>query len=96
MQHTVVFKLKHALGSQLERVFLVAVKKLAEIPGVKNFQILRQVSPKNIYNFGLSMEFSTAEEYQAYNDHPAHLHFVQTHWMKEVSDFMEIDYSVME
>lgn len=93
IRHTVVFKLKHAEGSQLELDFLRAAQKIADIPVVKNFECLRQISKKNIYDFGLSMEFASLEDYQAYNDNPDHNNFVQTRWIPEVSDFMEIDYT---
>ena len=96
IRHTVVFKLKHAAGSQLELDFLQSARKLAEIPTVKNFECLRQISKKNIYDFGLSMEFSDLQDYQIYNDHPDHVHFVQTRWIPEVTDFMEIDYTPLD
>ena len=92
IRHTVVFKLKHAAGSQAELDFLQSAQKLADIPIVKNFECLRQVSKKNIYNFGLSMEFDSMEDYQVYNTNPDHLHFVETRWIPEVTEFMEVDY----
>lgn len=92
IRHTVVFNLKHTAGSQSELYFLRAARKLADIPVVKNFECLRQVSKKNNYDFGLSMEFTSPEDYQAYNNHPDHVHFVQTRWIPEAADFMEIDY----
>ena len=92
IRHTVIFKLKHTAGSQEELDFLREARKLADIPVVKNFECLRQVSEKNSYDFGLSMEFTSPEEYQSYSDHPDHVHFVQTRWIPEVADFMEIDY----
>ncbi len=92
IRHTVVFKLKHAAGSQLELDFLQAAQKIVDIPVVKNFECLRQISKKNIYDFGLSMEFTSQEDYQSYNAHPDHVQFVKTRWVPEVSDFMEIDY----
>lgn len=92
IRHTVVFKLGHSAGSQEERDFLRSAQKLAGIPGVKKFECLRQISRKNIYEFGLSMEFDSMEDYQVYNGHPDHVQFVQTRWIPEVSDFMEIDY----
>jgi hypothetical protein len=93
IRHTVVFKLKHAAGSQEELDFLQSARKLADIPTVKNFECLRQISEKNMYDFGLSMEFSSPEDYQAYNTHSDHTNFVQTRWIPEVTDFMEIDYA---
>lgn len=92
IRHTVVFRLKHEAGSEEELDFLRAAQKLAEIPTVNNFECLRQVSEKNHYDFGLSMEFTSKEGYQSYNEHPDHLQFVKTRWIPEVTEFMEIDY----
>jgi hypothetical protein len=39
------------------------------------------------------MEFADAEVYARYNDHPAHVRFVQERWLAEVADFLEIDYA---
>lgn len=92
IRHTVVFRLKHAPGSEAERDFLQAACELASIPGVKTFECLRQTSTKNPFTFGLSMEFDDAAAYAFYNDHPEHTAFVQQRWMPEVAEFMEIDY----
>jgi hypothetical protein len=92
IRHTVVFKLKHAAGSPPELDFLQAARKLADIPTVKKFECLRQISKKNRCDFGLSMEFASPGDYQTYNEHPDHVHFVQTRWIPEVVDFLEIDY----
>ena len=92
IRHTVVFKLKSQRGSHEEHNFFGAVKQLASIPGVQNFECLKQVSPKNKFEFGLSMEFENATVYEHYNNHPDHVYFVQTYWIKDVADFLEIDY----
>jgi heme-degrading monooxygenase HmoA len=92
IRHTVVFKLKHLKDSPGEKAFLDAIQKLSSIPGVQKFELLRQVSKKNTYDFGLSMEFDSAKAYEAYSNHPVHTAFVQTYWVNEVKDFMEIDY----
>ncbi len=92
IRHTVVFKLKHASGSEMESSFLVAAQALASVPTVRNFECLRQTSPKNSFDFGLSMEFESAQTYEDYNVHPDHVSFVETRWKKEVVDFLEIDY----
>ncbi len=92
IRHTVVFRLKHAKGSSQEKAFLGAADALARIPGVMNFEKLRQVSPKNNYAFGFSMEFADAASYRGYNDHPEHTRFVQERWVPEVEEFLEIDY----
>ena len=92
IRHTVVFKLKHAVGSAAEAGFLAAGCELAEIPGVENFESLRQVSSKNGFTFGFSMEFADEAAYQGYNEHPEHVRFVEERWKPEVEDFLEIDY----
>ena len=92
IRHTVVFNLKHGKGSAEERKFLDDALVLAEIPGVNAFERLRQVSPKNNYSFGFSMEFDDQAAYDIYNAHPLHVAFVRDRWVPEVSDFMEIDY----
>ena len=92
IQHTVVFRLKHSADSAAERSFLEAACELASIPGVTEFECLRQVSSKNPYTFGLSMKFADAAAHQLYQDHPMHARFVQERWLQEVAEFMEIDY----
>jgi hypothetical protein len=37
------------------------------------------------------MEFESTKAYEGYNKHPDHVPFVQTYWINEVSDFLEID-----
>ena len=92
IRHTVVFNLKHAKGSTEEKTFLKDALVLTEIPGVNKFEQLRQVSPKNNFSFGFSMEFADQAAYDTYNGHPLHVAFVRDRWLVEVSDFMEIDY----
>ena len=58
-----------------------------------HFEQLRQVSPKNDYRFGFSMEFADQAAYTRYNEHPDHVAFVRDRWKKEVTDFLEIDYT---
>ena len=93
IRHTVVFRLKHPAGSPAERDFLAAAQALVSIPGVEKFELLRQVGKKCAYTFGISMEFADAATYARYNDHPAHVRFVQERWLAEVADFLEIDYT---
>jgi hypothetical protein len=92
IRHTVVFRLKHPAGSREEAAFLDAADILAAIPGVGRFERLREVSPKNGFAFGLSMEFADQAAYDAYNDHPDHVAFVRDRWIPEVAEFLEIDY----
>lgn len=93
IRHTVAFTLKHAAGSAEEGAFLRDSKVLAAIPGVENFEQLRQISPKNDYAFGFSMEFADQAAYTGYNDHPDHVAFVRDRWIPEVAAFLEIDYA---
>jgi hypothetical protein len=93
IRHTVIFTLKHAVGSLQEKGFLRDARKALEaIPGVEKFEALKQVSPKNDYNFGFSMEFADQAAYEAYNAHPKHVAFVRDRWNREVERFLEIDY----
>jgi len=93
IRHTVVFTPVHAAESPEEAGFLGAAAELAAIPGVEAFEILREMSPKNGYRFGISMEFDDEAAYRAYNEHPDHVRFVETRWVGEVADFLEIDYA---
>ncbi len=93
IRHTVSFRLRHPAGSDEERAFLEAAERLAEIPGVEAFELLAEVSPKNAFRFGISMEFAGSAAYEAYNRHPEHVRFVEERWAAEVEDFLEIDYA---
>ena len=90
--HTVAFKIRHPNGSKEEQDFLRAGKALGKLPMVRNFQCFRQVSRKNDFEWGFSMEFKSQLEYDAYSDHPNHVDFVETRWKPEVEKFLEIDY----
>ena len=93
IRHTVVFRLKHPGGSPAEQAFLADARVLADIPGVQAFEQLRQVSPKNDFRFGFSMEFADAAAYAGYDGHPVHVAFVRDRWVPEVEAFLEIDYA---
>src|SRR4051794_13576134 len=92
IRHTVVFTPRYEQGSPEETDFLRAAAALPDIPGVEAFEVLHEVSPKNGYRFGLSMEFADEAAYVAYNGHAAHVAFVQERWLPEVAEFQEIDY----
>ena len=93
IRHTVVFRLKHPEGSEAEAAFLEAALVLATIPGVGAFERLRQVSARNPYGFGFSMEFADQAAYDGYDRHPTHVAFVRDRWMPEVEAYLEIDYT---
>ncbi|WP_379134265.1 Dabb family protein [Paenibacillus sp. sgz500958] len=93
IRHMVIFNLKHANGSEAAGQFLQESKDvLTTIPVVSNFEVFHQVSPKNDYDYGFSMEFASQEDYDTYNNHPVHVEYVQTRWMAEVERFLEIDF----
>jgi Stress responsive A/B Barrel Domain len=93
IRHTVSFTPVHPAGSEDEAAFLEAAERLAAIPGVEDFELLAEVSPKNDYRFGISMEFADRAAYERYNEHPDHVDFVQSRWVPEVADFLELDYT---
>lgn len=95
IQHTVVFKLKHASGSSEEQVFLEKAKALGKLPNVIELKVQRQVGKKNNFDFGLTMFFMSQQTYDEYNNHPDHLSFVNNIWIPEVEEFLEIDYVEM-
>ena len=95
IRHTVAFALVHPEGSAGERDFLDAAEGLATVPGVEKFELLSEVSPKNGYRFGISMEFADRAAYARYNEHPDHIRFVEERWMSEVSEFLELDYAAL-
>jgi hypothetical protein len=91
VRHSVVFRLAHAEGSAAQADFLAAIAALGAIAGVEDFELLREVSPKNDFQFALTMEFANQPMYEAYNAHPDHVDFVASRWASEVVDFLEVD-----
>ena len=57
---------------------------------------MKQISKKNKFEFGVSMEFANQHAYDQYNTHPDHVAFVQNRWIKEVDDFLEIDFEPLK
>ena len=93
IQHTVVFRLVHEAGSPEEREFLATGRAvLTSIPGVEDFTIRRQVSPKSDLEHQFSMVFRDRDAYRAYDAHPAHTAFVSERWVPEVAAFQEYDF----
>lgn len=93
IRHTVAFSLRHEVGSAAETAFIEEGREaLTAIPGVLDFAVARQVSPKSSYRFQFAMSFADATAYEAYNAHPAHVAFVEQRWVPEVSEFEELDF----
>lgn len=93
--HSVFFNLHHAPGSAEEQDFFAkSLRILTPIPGVLDFTVHRQTSPKAPWQFGFSMKFTSQNAYDSYNNHPDHLDYVNSIWLKEVSSFQEIDHII--
>lgn len=93
IQHMVIFNLEFEKGSDAAIAFLQEGKaQLTQIETVNNFEVLSQISPKNHYDYGFSMIFKDQADYTYYNEHPIHVDFVSRKWLKNVTDFLEIDF----
>lgn len=93
IQHMVIFNLSNPIDSAEAQKFIQdGTRILTGIPVVNNFQAFNQVSQKNKYQYAFSMVFANQADYTTYNNHPDHVTFVQNRWLKEVSDFLEIDF----
>jgi Stress responsive A/B Barrel Domain len=93
IQHTVVFRLAQEHGSAAESEFLDTARTiLTGIDGVTEFIINKQISAKSDLDWQFSMVFSDQTAYDAYNTHPAHLGFVETRWVPQVTSFQEYDF----
>ena len=93
IRHTVVFRLVHAPGSEPSERFLADARAgLTSIPGVQDFVISEQVSPKSDLTHQFAMTFTDQAAYDAYNTHPTHVDFVATRWIPEVAEFQEYDF----
>jgi hypothetical protein len=91
----VIFCLKHAKGSAAADTFLSDGERLlSSIPQVAQFGVFRQISSKNDYDYGFSMDFASREDYEIYNAHPIHVEFVEGRWKPEVARFLEIDFQL--
>jgi hypothetical protein len=93
VQHMVIFNLSYPKDSVEAQKFIQdGTRILTGIPVVNNFQAFNQVSPKNKFQYGFSMVFANRNDYATYNNHSDHVAFVQNRWLKEVSEFLEIDF----
>ena len=91
--HTVQFDLKHPVGSESAALFIADGRKiLTSVPGVYDFQVFRQCSPKNDFQYAFFMKFANQEDFDAYTAHPDHCKFVEERWNTEVTRFQEADF----
>lgn len=94
--HTVIFDLKHPVGSAEAKKFLTdGYSILTSIPGVHDFQAFRQTSPKNDFQYGFYMRFLNQKEFDTYTNHPDHNKFVSERWETEVVRFQESDFEAL-
>lgn len=92
IRHTVSFVLVHPPGSAEETAFLTQGRAvLSAIPGVEDFVVSAQVSPKSPHRFQFAMSFADEAAYRAYDAHPDHVGFVASSWVPEFADFAELD-----
>ena len=92
IEHTVSFALVHPEDSVEEGVFLDDSQQvLSAIPGVEDFTVSRQISPKSEHRFRFSMRFADRAAYDAYDGHPTHAEYVASRWATEVNSFQELD-----
>ena len=94
IRHSVILKFKDGISPTEKQDFFDAVNTLVNIEGVQKFEVLKQISTKNHFEYGISMEFDTTEQYDFYSNHPIHVTFVENFWLKSVADFLEIDYEL--
>jgi hypothetical protein len=92
-RHTVSFSLRYLQGSAAEAEFLASSEQLlTAIPGVNDFVVRRQVSPKTSFDFQFAMTFDDAEAFEQYATHPSHVEYVEQRWVHEVAAFQELDF----
>ncbi len=96
IRHSVILTLKSSLSPEDKTQYFDAVNELKQIPGVKKFEVLKQTSAKNPFEFGISMEFESQEAYDLYTNHSLHSAFVEKYWAACVEDFLEIDYQILD
>ena len=90
IQHTVTFRLNEGVDRAW---FLETARELGALPGVQEFEVLKQVGQKSArFELALSMWFEDDAAYAAYDAHPDHVRFVQETWLPNVAEFLELDY----
>jgi hypothetical protein len=96
IRHSVILTLKSSLSPVDKLQYFEAVNELKQIPGFQKFEVLKQTSAKNPFEYGISMEFETQQAYDLYAGHSLHTAFVEKYWAACVVDFLEIDYQFLD
>jgi len=94
IRHTVAFALPFAPHSAEEQAFLDDALRLAAIPGVQAFRVLRALDEQAALPLSLSMDFADRAAYDRYDQHPQHRAFVEGRWLPVVTAFQEADHSI--
>ncbi|MHA8092699.1 Dabb family protein [Aquirufa regiilacus] len=92
LHHSVFLKFKSETSLEEQAYFIAESRKLAQIPGVMNLQVLEEFNATNLYTHGLGMDFEDQAAYDVYSNHPLHNRFVQEVWLPRVEKWQEIDY----
>ena len=91
IRHTVSFALVHPADSPEEEAFLRdAATILQGIPGVRDFAVSRQVSPKSDHRFQFAMTFDGDADTRPTTG-IRHDRLVDDRWAVEVATFQELD-----
>jgi hypothetical protein len=96
IRHTVAFGLPFAEGSDEEAAFLRSAGRLASLPGVERFAVLRALGDEGGLPWTLSMDFADQPAYDGYNAHAVHRAFVETEWLPTVTSFAEADFLLVD
>jgi heme-degrading monooxygenase HmoA len=96
IRHSVILTLKSSLSPADKLQYFAAVNELKQIPGVRKFEVLKQISAKNPFEYCISMEFENQQACDLYTNHALHLAFVEKYWAASVEDFLEIDYQFLD
>lgn len=83
------FRLKHETGSEAETEFLREYSALGSVPGVENFELMREITPKewSTCEWVVMWEFADLAAHTAFHEHPAHHKFVAEYWNTGVAEF---------
>jgi len=83
------FRLNHEPGSEAEADFLREYVALGSLPGVENFELMREITPPewSTCEHVVMMEFADLAANEAFHAHPAVIRFVTERWDAEVAEF---------
>ncbi len=91
LHHSVFLTFKSTTSESEIAYFIEESRKLAQIPGVQNLQVLEEFNATNPFTHGLGMDFEDQAAYDFYSNHPIHNRFVQEVWIPRVEKWQEID-----